>query len=483
MAELAMQWNKINSLFLLDEKRAVERLLEHTSTLTSLGTAVCDIAQELVLAVRQQSKHSSAVDALMHEYDLSTDEGIVLMCLAEALLRIPDADTADRLIRDKLRIADWKQHMGHSHSLFVNASTWGLMVSGQLVNWHGDEQQAQHFFTRLVSRLGEPIVRTGIRQAMRVMGHQFVMGRSIEEAQQRSDEDKNSLYRYSFDMLGEAALTQESAEKYLNAYRYAISRLGANKKDEDLIGSDSISVKLSALHPRYEFSKKERLERELFHALLTLAQQARELNIALTIDAEEAERLEISLRVFEQVFTHESLKGWSGLGLAVQAYQKRAPAVIDWLEGLANNCQKTIPVRLVKGAYWDTEIKRAQERGWAGYPVYTQKYHTDLSYLVCAQKLLNSTAFYPQFATHNAHTIASIIQLAQGDLSCFEFQRLHGMGEALYKEVKKRFPVACRIYAPVGSYEDLLPYLVRRLLENGANTSFVNRIEHEDVSV
>ncbi len=448
-------------------------------------------ASELVARVRARADQQTAVESFMRQYDLSSEEGVLLMCVAEALLRIPDTATADKLIRDKLGDADWKKHLGTSDSVFVNASTWGLMLTGHLVNLA--EETRRDFtgaFKRLVGRAGEPVVRLAVRQAMRTMGHQFVMGRTIKEALDRADEKDNAVYRYSYDMLGEAALTQPDAERYYKAYVDAINALGnrsaaAKRRENDVLDAPSISVKLSALHPRYEVAKRARVHAELTPKILALAQLAKQNCIGMTVDAEEADRLELSLDIIGSVFADWSLDGWNGFGLAVQAYQKRAPFVIDWLAETARKANRRWCVRLVKGAYWDSEIKRSQEQGLAGYPVYTRKPNTDVSYLACARRLFDAGAnlIYPQFATHNAHTIAAIHHLAHG--RPFEFQRLHGMGTDLYAEVigEKNLNVPCRVYAPVGSHEDLLPYLVRRLLENGANTSFVNRIVDEDVSI
>ncbi|MCZ6559919.1 MAG: bifunctional proline dehydrogenase/L-glutamate gamma-semialdehyde dehydrogenase PutA, partial [Gammaproteobacteria bacterium] len=421
--------------------------------------------------------------------DLSSQEGVVLMCLAEALLRIPDAETADRLIADKISAGNWKDHLGTSDSVFVNASTWGLMLTGHIIKPdHEAMENPAGYLARIAGRLGEPVVRTAMRQAMRIMGHQFVMGRHIRAALKRSVTGENKVYRHSFDMLGEAALTEDDALRYLEAYSQGIKEIGESLANGAGINeAPSISVKLSALFPRYEYSQRTRALDELTPRLLALAEQAKAAQIALTIDAEEADRLEISMEVFAAVYRSPTLAGWEGLGLALQSYQKRARKQIEWLIGLARDCGRKIPVRLVKGAYWDTEIKLAQENGLAGYPVYTRKPSTDVSYLACARDLLAARdVIYPQFATHNAHTVASVILMATEDGAAntsdsFEFQRLHGMGEELYDEVvgKDKLNVPCRVYAPVGKHEDLLPYLVRRLLENGANSSFVNRIVDE----
>ncbi len=477
---------RITAAWTRDETQAVDGLLAEAEFPPAERELVLARASELVARVRARADDQTAVESFMRQYDLSSEEGVLLMCIAEALLRIPDRTTADKLIRDKIGEADWKKHLGGSDSVLVNASTWGLMLTGHLVNLAEDTRRD---FTgslkRLVGRAGEPVVRLAVRQAMRIMGHQFVMGRTIDEALDRAAEPGNAKFRYSFDMLGEAALTAPDAERYLGAYRDAIAALGRRGPHPDVLAAPSISVKLSALHPRYDVANRARVATELTPRVLALAQQARAAGIGMTIDAEEADRLELSLDVIGAVFADPSLEGWNGFGLAVQAYQKRAPFVIDWLAGTARAAHRRWLVRLVKGAYWDAEIKRAQELGLAGYPLYTRKASTDVSYLACAKRLFAAGAgvIYPQFATHNAHTIAAIQHLAQD--RPFEFQRLHGMGVDLYSEVMDKAdpPIACRVYAPVGSHADLLPYLVRRLLENGANTSFVNRIVDANVSI
>jgi RHH-type proline utilization regulon transcriptional repressor/proline dehydrogenase/delta 1-pyrroline-5-carboxylate dehydrogenase len=477
---------RITAAWTRDETDAVNELLAQASLPPAERELVLAKASELVARVRAKASNQSAVESFMREYDLSSEEGVLLMCVAEALLRIPDAETADKLIRDKLGEADWKKHVGASESLFVNASTWGLMLTGRLV---GLAEETRSNFTgalkRLIGRAGEPVVRLAVRQAMRIMGHQFVMGRTIEEAQDRAEHKDNRAYRYSYDMLGEAALTQADADRYLQAYRDAIAALGRRGPWPDVLDAPSISVKLSAIHPRYDVANRARVHAELTPRVLELAQLARSQAIGMTVDAEEADRLELSLDVIGAVFADPSLAGWNGFGLAVQAYQKRAPLVIDWLAETARKAGRRWCVRLVKGAYWDSEVKRAQEQGLAGYPVYTRKPNTDVSYLACARQMFEAGAdlIYPQFATHNAHTIAAIHHVARG--RPYEHQRLHGMGADLYAEVigPGNLGVPCRVYAPVGSHEDLLPYLVRRLLENGANTSFVNRVVDEDVSI
>ncbi len=442
-------------------------------------------AAKLVAGVRERAQDAGVIEAFMREYDLSSEEGVLLMCVAEALLRIPDSDTADLLIRDKLGDANWLSHKGRSESALVNASTWGLMLTGRLVQLSdATQREPAGAMRRLVGRAGEPVIRLAVRQAMRIMGHQFVMGRTIAEALTRSRRGSNATFRYSFDMLGEAALTARDAARYFESYRHAIDAIGATGPHAEVYAAPSISVKLSALHPRYEFSQRARVRAELTPRVIELARQARGHGIGFTIDAEEADRLDISLDVIGDALSDATLAGWNGFGLAVQAYQKRAPALLDHLAAVARATGHTIPVRLVKGAYWDAEIKRAQVDGVPGFPVFTRKPATDVSYLACARRMFeHGAAFYPMFATHNAHTIAAVHHLAAG--IPFEFQRLHGMGEDLYAEVmpSDRMGAPCRVYAPVGSHEDLLPYLVRRLLENGANTSFVNRIADPDLPI
>jgi RHH-type proline utilization regulon transcriptional repressor/proline dehydrogenase/delta 1-pyrroline-5-carboxylate dehydrogenase len=443
-------------------------------------------ARWLVSEVRARKDEQGVLEAFMQEYDLSSEEGVVLMCLAEALLRIPDDDTAEKLIADKLGEGNWESHLGKSSSILVNASTWGLMLTGKLVRLSENTQRSVgDALRRLVNKSGEPVIRSAIRQAMRIMGHQYVMGRTIEDAMERAAKKRNADFRYTYDMLGEAALTSEDAERYFESYKSAIRALAGRKRapGEDIYSAPSISVKLSALHPRFEYTQQKRVLEELTPRVLELAKLARAAEMALTIDSEEADRLMLLMDVFRAVFYSPELGNWQGLGLAVQSYLKRGMAVLDWLAEDARQLGKRIPVRLVKGAYWDTEVKHAQVEGYEDYPVFTRKPNTDVSFIACARKLLSDrAAFYPQFATHNAHTISAITEMA-GDRLDFEFQRLHGMGEDLYGVVleSEQFHHACRVYAPVGCHEDLLPYLVRRLLENGANTSFVNRIS--DVSL
>ena len=479
----------ISAAYLADETATVKRLLTDAEIPEARSVAIQATAAGWVRRVRALRDKESPLDAFMREYDLSSEEGVLLMCLAEALLRIPDDATAEKLIADKLAEADWDAHLGKSDSLFVNASTWGLMLTGRIVRLSpsttGNFRKA---LGKLVGKSSEPVIRLAIRQAMRLMGHQFVMGRTIDEAMGNARSKDQKRYLHSYDMLGEAALTAEDAKRYLASYHAAIKAIGAKAHvphGSPAMQRPGISVKLSALHPRYEFAKSARVLAELTPVLLDLARAARRENINLTVDAEEADRLELSLDLFEAVYRDDSLSGWDGFGLAVQAFQKRAVPTVEWLEFIGRAVGRRIPVRLVKGAYWDTEIKRSQEQGLPGYPVFTRKLSTDVSYLACARRLLAARdVFYPQFATHNAHTAAAIRDHA-GDgpdhgPDGYEFQRLHGMGEALYEVIGQDLPaVPCRVYSPVGSHEDLLPYLVRRLLENGANTSFVNRIFDE----
>ncbi|QIL19654.1 bifunctional proline dehydrogenase/L-glutamate gamma-semialdehyde dehydrogenase PutA [Thermomonas sp. HDW16] len=479
----------ITAGWIRDETAHVRELLTQATLPAADRAAAQATAADLVRRVRARARDQGAVEAFMRQYDLGSEEGVLLMCVAEALLRIPDQGTADALIRDKLGDANWKRHLGQSDSVLVNASTWGLMLTGKLVDLADDTKRDVHgAFQRLIGRAGEPVIRLAVRQAMKIMGHQFVLGRSIDEALARSRKGDNANYRYSFDMLGEGALTTKDAQRYLEAYRQAIHAIGRTGPFDDVFAAPSISVKLSALHPRYEHAKRARVLAELGAGLLELSQLAKSYGIGLTIDAEETDRLELSLDLIFQVLADESLRDWNGFGIVVQAYQKRAPFVIDYIATMAKQLGRRIPVRLVKGAYWDAEVKRAQVEGQAGYPLFTRKQNTDVSYLANARRLLDAgDAIYPMFATHNAQTIATVYRMARSmrGRRDFEFQKLHGMGDDLYAEVipTDRLDVACRVYAPVGSHEDLLPYLVRRLLENGANSSFVNRITDESISI
>jgi RHH-type transcriptional regulator, proline utilization regulon repressor / proline dehydrogenase / delta 1-pyrroline-5-carboxylate dehydrogenase len=467
-----------------DEARVVDRILSAAALPAGAVGRIAERATGLVAEARRRRLGKGGIDALLHQYALSTPEGVALMCLAEALLRIPDAATVDRLIRDKLAPADWARHLGQSDSLLVNASTWALMLTGRLLS-EGGEGDLGNALHRLLARSGEPVVRQAVTAAMRVLARQFVMGRTIEEALDRAKGPERHGYRHSYDMLGEAARTAADARRYFSSYHAAIAAIGAAVAGRDITEAPGISVKLSALHPRYEEAQRERVLRELLPALKALALRAKTAQIGFTIDAEEADRLDLSLDLVAALAGDAELAGWEGLGLAVQAYQKRALPLIDWLAELARQSRRRLMVRLVKGAYWDSEIKRSQERGLAGYPVFTRKLATDVSYLACAKRLLaKREAFFPQFATHNAHTLAAVLELA-GERTDYEFQRLHGMGDALYEQVvgADKLGRPCRVYAPVGTHEDLLAYLVRRLLENGANTSFVNRLVDEQAPI
>ena len=389
---------RIRELHRADETRTVRALLDAATLPADTLDRIAERARNFVREVREKRLGQGGIDAFLHEYELSSREGVVLMCLAEALLRVPDADTADRLIRDKLEDVDWKKHLGTSESVFVNASTWALMLTGRIMRLdrdRGDDLGA--VLGRLVSRSGEPVIRQAVTQAMRILGRQFVMGRNIDEATERARRLEARGFRYSYDMLGEAARTMRDADRYMQSYQSAIAAIGAVSPGRGPIESPGISVKLSALHPRYEFAQRQRVMDELVPRLLTLAQQAKAAGIGFTVDAEEADRLDLSLDVIEAVALDPSLAGWDGFGLALQAYQKRAPAIIDWLADLSRRAQRRLMVRLVKGAYWDTEVKLAQERGLEGYPVFTRKVSTDLSYIACAKKLLaDRDAFYPQ---------------------------------------------------------------------------------------
>jgi RHH-type proline utilization regulon transcriptional repressor/proline dehydrogenase/delta 1-pyrroline-5-carboxylate dehydrogenase len=438
-------------------------------------------ARDLIGAIRARSGSLGGVDDMLREYSLSTKEGLALMVLAEALLRVPDSETADRLIEDKLGQGDFAHHEARSHALLVNASAWALGISTRIIQ---PGETPEGIVGQLAKRLGLPAVRTAVRQAMRVLGNHFVLGQTIEEALERARHGSGRLYRYSFDMLGEGARSAKDAERYFASYAAAIEAIGRAAGNRPLPERPGISVKLSALHPRYEAVSETRVKRELTPLVIALARKAKSYDLNFTVDAEEADRLELSLAVIGAAFAEPELDGWDGFGLAIQAYQKRAEAVIDWAHALAEGLNRRMMVRLVKGAYWDTEVKRAQERGLDGYPVFSRKAMTDLNYVACAARLLAMRPrIFPQFATHNALTVATILERA-GALDGFEFQRLHGMGDALYARLLERAPgTACRVYAPVGGHRDLLAYLVRRLLENGANSSFVSAAADPDVPV
>ncbi|HET8534410.1 MAG TPA: proline dehydrogenase family protein, partial [Sphingomicrobium sp.] len=470
-----------------EEGVASERVAQAKLAPTEVKEAT-SIARTLVKGMRAHKP--AGLDAFLHTYDLGSDEGIALMCLAEALLRIPDAHTADELIADKLSKPRWAEKVGESDSAFVNAATFSLLLTGKVLESANDRSDNwRAAIGRAVGRLGEPVIRTAVDQAMRILGKQFVFGRNIAEALRRAAPERKKGLSHSFDMLGEAARTFADAERYADSYRNALDEIAKQAKG-GFARSPGISVKLSALHPRYEWSHAEEAKAYIYPVLRELAAKASDADVHLTIDAEEADRLELQMDMFEALAADDALfaNGWGGLGIAVQAYQKRARPLCEWAAELARSHRRKFMIRLVKGAYWDTEIKAAQVAGLTDYPVFTRKVATDVSYIACAKVLLDaSDVVYPAFATHNANTIGEIKAIAGG--ATFEFQRLHGMGEELYEELAKlekhlgdeQTPV--RLYAPVGSHKDLLAYLVRRLLENGANSSFVNRIADEDVPV
>lgn len=469
----------ITSAYRRPEAECVPALVAQATLPPDQAAAVQKVARKLATRLRGKRTHG-VVETLLQEYALSSQEGIALMCLAEALLRIPDTATRDALIRDKIGAGDWQSHLGGGRSLFVNAATWGLLLTGRLVATNSEEKLSS-MLSRLVARGGEPMVRGGVNMAMRLMGEQFVLGQTIGEALANSRKWETKGFRHSYDMLGEAALTAADAERYLRDYEQAIHAIGKSAQRRGIYAGPGISIKLSALHPRYSRAQRQRVMDELLPRLIHLARLARSYDIGLNIDAEEADRLELSLDLLESLCFEPALQGWNGIGFVVQAYQKRAPFVLDFLIDLALRSRRRLMVRLVKGAYWDSEIKRAQLDGLEGFPVFTRKAHTDVSYLACARKLLAAPqAIFPQFATHNAHTVAAIHAMAGENFYAgqYEFQCLHGMGEPLYEEVitAEGLSRPCRIYAPVGSHETLLAYLVRRLLENGANTSFVHKI-------
>jgi len=483
----------ITSAWRRAETEAVPMLLEQARLPAATAQKTYHLAHQLASNLRQKkgaNGRSGMVQSLLQEFSLSSQEGVALMCLAEALLRIPDKPTRDALIRDKISAGNWQSHLGRSPSLFVNAATWGLLFTGRLVSTH-NEANLSHSLNRIISKSGEPLIRKGVDMAMRLMGEQFVTGETIAEALANARKMEEKGFRYSYDMLGEAALTAQDAKAYLLSYQQAIHAIGKASNGRGIYEGPGISIKLSALHPRYSRAQYERVMSELYPILKSLTLLARSYDIGINIDAEEADRLELSLDLLEKLCFEPDLAGWNGIGFVIQAYQKRCPLVIDSLTDLAQRSQRRLMIRLVKGAYWDSEIKRAQVEGLEGYPVYTRKVYTDISYLACARKLLAvPNLIYPQFATHNAHTLAAIYQLAGNNYypGQYEFQCLHGMGEPLYEQVVGKVADGklnrpCRIYAPVGSHETLLAYLVRRLLENGANTSFVNRIADHSLAI
>lgn len=472
----------MNEWYRADEAEVISKLLPLATTDEATQRRIQARAAAFVKTVRKQRVGQGGMDAFLTAYDLSSEEGIALMCVAESLLRIPDKKTVQKLIRDKIGSVNWEKHVGKKEHLFVNAATWGLMLTGKVMDeQHQDAKPFSVALNNVLKRGGIAIVY----RAMRMLSKQFVMGRTIRDAIKRASKEERRGYRYSYDMLGEGARTEADAQAYFEAYQSAIQAIAQASSGKGPIKGPGISIKLTALHPRYEVAQMDRIKSELIPRVKTLVTMAQAANIGLTIDAEEAERLDISLMVFESLFKDPSLTGWEGFGLAVQAYQKRALGVLEWLIALSEKYGRRIMVRLVKGAYWDYEIKDSQVKGLSGYPVFTRKSATDVSYLACARKMLdNPHAFFAQFATHNAHSLATILEWTQ-DRSDFEFQCLHGMGQSLYDSLvgtgKGQHP--CRVYAPVGHHENLLAYLVRRILENGANSSFVNRIVKKDFSL
>ncbi|BAW25996.1 MULTISPECIES: trifunctional transcriptional regulator/proline dehydrogenase/L-glutamate gamma-semialdehyde dehydrogenase [Pseudomonas] len=483
----------ITAAYRRPEQEVVPMLLEQARLSAPLAEATNKLAAGIAEKLRNQKSaggRAGIVQGLLQEFSLSSQEGVALMCLAEALLRIPDKGTRDALIRDKISTGNWQPHLGNSPSLFVNAATWGLLLTGKLVSTH-NESGLTSSLTRIIGKSGEPMIRKGVDMAMRLMGEQFVTGETIAEALANASRFEAKGFRYSYDMLGEAALTEHDAQKYLASYEQAIHSIGKASHGRGIYEGPGISIKLSALHPRYSRAQYERVMEELYPRLLSLTLLAKQYDIGLNIDAEEADRLELSLDLLERLCFEPSLAGWNGIGFVIQAYQKRCPYVIDYVIDLAKRSRHRLMIRLVKGAYWDSEIKRAQVEGLEGYPVYTRKVYTDVSYVACARKLLAvPEAIYPQFATHNAHTLSAIYHIAGQNYypGQYEFQCLHGMGEPLYEQVVGKIADGklnrpCRVYAPVGTHETLLAYLVRRLLENGANTSFVNRIADHSISI
>ena len=469
----------IRAAILADESRAVRACVDAAGLSGTDRASIAARAIDLVHTTRARAG-SSIMQGFLAEYGLSTREGVALMCLAEALPRVPDTETIDALIEDKIGASDWAAHLGHSSSPLVNASTWALLLTGKVLV--GAEEGLTGTLHEAIRRLGEPVIRAAVAQAMRELGHQFVLGRDMREARTRAAAMEAQGYSFSYDMLGEAARTDADAHRYHLAYSDSITALASVGPGAGIRDRPGVSVKLSALHARYEFAQRDRVMTELVARLRSLALLARSAGIGLNVDAEEADRLDLSLDVVEAVLADPALAGWDGFGVVVQAYEKRAPHVIEWLHALAGQLARRVMVRLVKGAYRDAEVKRAQVLGLDGFPVFTRKAGTDVSYLACARRLLGMTdRLYPQFATHNAHTMAAVLHMA-GDVADFEFQRLHGMGEALHEAVREAHGARCRIYAPVGAHHDLLAYLVRRLLENGANSSFVNQIVDESVT-
>lgn len=482
-AQLERLRSKINQAYRRDETQCLQELLKEAELPEETRQNIAHLAKQLVITTRQEQKKLGWVDHFLHHYDISSEEGVALMTMAEALLRIPDHSTIDKLIADKISPVSWKAHDG----LVTHAATWSLLLTGKIFSPTIENQKSlMHSFKQAISRIGIEMIRPIILQGMKLVGKHFVMGETIDSAVTRAKPVEQEGYRFSYDMLGESARTSHDAERYFHSYLQAIVGIGNAARYDNPIQNPGISIKLSALYPRYDYSQHERAVAELVQRVLLLAQEARHYQIGLTIDAEECDRLDLSLDIFQRVFEDPAMDQWEGLGLAVQAYQKRAPFVLDWLIALSKINKKTIMVRLVKGAYWDYEIKQTQVFGLDDYPVFTRKYSTDVSYIACAKKMLEHRGhLYPQFGTHNAYCVATIMELA-GTERGFEFQCLHGMGRPLYDQIvdqNKTPHYPCRIYAPVGTHKNLLGYLVRRLLENGANTSFINQLSQDNIPI
>lgn len=476
MAPISKLREQIFAAYRMDENQCVRDLLKQVQLSKEQRQNIWQLSQNLIQHIRATDSMRAPFKALMAEYDLSSAEGVALMCLAEAILRIPDKDTIEKLIADKISHADWSRHLHKSKSKFVNSTTWSLLLTGKVLNLNG-------VVPSLIKRCGEPIVRQAVTKAVIMLCKQFVLGQSITEGLQNALPWQQKGYRFSYDMLGEEARTAEDAHAYYLRYMEAIEAAGKSAHTTDVYKNPGISIKLSALHPRFEWRKRARVLQELLPRVISLAKAARQYNLGFTIDAEEAERLDLSLDIFTALCKDPHFANWPGLGFAVQCYQKRATYVITYLIDLARTSQLRINLRLVKGAYWDMEIKLAQEKGLSGYPVFTRKASTDLAFIVCAKQMLAAPdAIFAQFATHNAYAVATVFELAK-DYRDFEFQALFGMGEELYAYVLQEYAVPCRIYAPVGHYNYLFGYLIRRLLENGANTSFVNRLPHDEIPI
>jgi RHH-type proline utilization regulon transcriptional repressor/proline dehydrogenase/delta 1-pyrroline-5-carboxylate dehydrogenase len=475
--------NEISEKAYLNEADAVQNLLKKSVFFQEKSKEIFNRAEKFVSQIREHNDDLS-IENFLKEYSLDTYEGVAIMCLAEALLRIPDSKTADDLIRDKLESGKWQEHLSDNGVSLMNASTFGLMISGKVLNLENQQNPVAHAFGKIVSRIGEPIIREALKKGVEILGGKFVIGTDVKSALKKSDKIGEKGYLFSFDILGEGARTQAQADQYFQAYLSGIKEIGEhykNLKAEYIYHRPNVSVKLSAIHPRYEMIKHKRVFAELYPRLLEIIRLAKSYDIWVAVDAEEARRFDLNLMIFEKLLSEPEFAGWNGIGYVLQAYQKRAYSTIGFLKNIAEKNSRKIPIRLVKGAYWDSEIKHAQEQGLKDYPVFTNKAHTDLSYLVCARKLLkNLDFFYPQFASHNALTVASILEIAhdKDNSKDFEFQRLYGMGDVFYDQMVAKRP--CRIYAPIGRYEELLPYLIRRILENGANNSFVNLVVNKE---